>query len=214
MCRRRYICSTVPAPLAPAVAPVRNLDGERWTIGPHYSSSSGNSGIGASRIALGCIWPHITGFSANCSVMTLNRARRAGPNAVEIATSAASLPRALQSDRFGAGYVSHLGHTKPRRGKLQPRAEIHWGWVRWHAYIPQIARAIAGRDVHASAERYSEMGEVPTYADTLLMSFPRGPVIPGILISELNTVVNVLAYRSRSRPTALDVPKQRPGMVR
>ena len=61
------------------------------------------------------------------------------------------------------------------------------------------------------------MGEVPTYADTFLVGisfFRRGPAIPGILISELNTVVNVLAYRLRSRPTALDVPKQRPGMVR
>jgi K+ potassium transporter len=34
-------------------------------------------------------------FSGTCSVMTLNRASRAGPNVVEMATSAASLPRAI-----------------------------------------------------------------------------------------------------------------------
>ena len=39
--------STVPGPLALAVAPVRNPDGERWTVGPYYSSSLGNSEIGA-----------------------------------------------------------------------------------------------------------------------------------------------------------------------
>ena len=54
---------------------------------------------------------------------------------------------------------------------------------------------MTGRDVHAPAERYSEMGEVPTSVDTLLMSFRRGPVIAGMVISELYAVVNVLAYR-------------------
>ena len=38
--------------------------GERWTIGLYYSSSVGNSEIGASQIALGCIWPHISSVPA------------------------------------------------------------------------------------------------------------------------------------------------------
>ncbi len=44
------------------------------------------------------------------------------------------------------------------------------------------------------------MGEVPTYADTLFMSFRRSPVISGMVMSEHYAVVNVLTYRLRSRP--------------
>ena len=79
---------------------------------------------------------------------------------------------------------------------------------------PQIAGTVAGRDVHAPAERYSEVREVPTYANALLMSFRRSPVISGMVVSERYAVMNVLAYRLRSRLTALDAPKHGPRKIR
>jgi hypothetical protein len=58
----------------PGCVPIPNQAVE---ISTFYSGSTStlNFEIGSSQIALGCIWLNITGFSANCSAMTLNPAR-------------------------------------------------------------------------------------------------------------------------------------------
>src|SRR3712207_4130539 len=43
---------------------------------------------------------------------------------------------------------------------LEPGAEIHRSVDRPHADIAEIARAVAGRDVHAAAEGNGEMSEI------------------------------------------------------
>jgi hypothetical protein len=97
---------------------------------------------------------------------------------------------------------------------FKPSAEIHWGRVRWHPNIAEIARAVTGRNIYASAKRYREVGEIPTYSNALLVPFPCGSVASRILISELEALVNVLAHGLRPRPTAVDVIKHGPSMVR
>jgi hypothetical protein len=58
------------------------------------------------------------------------------------------------------------------------------------------------------------MSEIPTYADTLFMSFGRSSVISGVVIAELNAVVNVLTYRLGSRPSLTDAPEHGPRTIR
>jgi hypothetical protein len=91
-------------------------------------------------------------FWDTSSVMTLNRASIAGPNAVEMATSAASLPRAMRIRPIrGRLCRASSTHQRPPQEDLEPRGKVHWGRVRGHANIPEVAGAIAGRDVHAPA---------------------------------------------------------------
>ena len=56
----------------------------------------------------------------------------------------------------------------PSEKDLEPGAEIHWINIDWNADVAEIAGAVAGRDVHAAAERDGEMGEVPADADAFV----------------------------------------------
>src|SRR5450432_173658 len=52
---------------------------------------------------------------------------------------------------------------------LEPGAEIHGRGDRWHADVAQVTGGVAGRNVHASAQRDGEVGEVPADAHALLV---------------------------------------------
>ena len=69
---------------------------------------------------------------------------------------------------------------------LVPRAEIHRGWIGRDADVAEVARAVAGRDVHASGKRHGKMGEIPA---------------------------GVVADRLRPLPAALDTAEELPGEV-
>ena len=58
------------------------------------------------------------------------------------------------------------------------------------------------------------MGEIPTHPHALLMPLPCGPVVAGVVITELNVVMNVLAYGLRPRPTTMYLTEHGPGVVR
>lgn len=67
---------------------------------------------------------------------------------------------------------------------------------------------------HAAAKRHRHMGEIPTHPHALLMPLPCGPVVAGVVITELNVVMNVLAYGLRPRPTTMYLTEHGPGVVR
>src|ERR1700761_3773826 len=97
---------------------------------------------------------------------------------------------------------------------LVPRAEIHRGWIGWNADVAEVARAVAGRDVHASGKRHGKMGEIPADAAPFLVALRRGAVPPGMVVAEFNAVVGVVADRLRPLPASLDAAEERPGQVR
>src|ERR1700733_11455386 len=97
---------------------------------------------------------------------------------------------------------------------LVPRAEIHRGWIGWNADVAEVARAVAGRDVHASGKRHGKMGKIPADAAAFLVALRRGAVTPGMVVAEFNAVVGVVADRLRSLPSAPVAAEERPGEVR
>src|SRR5258708_30028513 len=94
---------------------------------------------------------------------------------------------------------------------LVPRAEIHRGWIGWNADVAEVARAVAGRDVHATGQRRGKMGEVPADAAAFLMTLRRGAVPPRVVVAEFDAVGGVVADRLRSLPSASDAAEERPG---
>ena len=96
---------------------------------------------------------------------------------------------------------------------LEPGAKIHRCWILGHADIPEITRAVAGGNIHAAAERHSEMGKVPADADALGMSFGRSAVAPGVMVAEFDMVMHVVANRLNALPAAIDAAEPRPSKV-
>jgi hypothetical protein len=76
-----------------------------------------------------------------------------------------------------------------------------------------IAGAVAGGNVHASAQRHGEMGKVPAYADALGMSFGRSAVAPGVVVAEFDEVMHVVADRLHALPAAIGAAEPRPGEI-
>jgi hypothetical protein len=101
----------------------------------------------------------------------------------------------------------------PPPSEEEPRAEVHWCRIARYTDIPLLPCAIAGRDIHASAQRYGEMGKVPANTHPLLITLRRGPIASRMVIAELNTTVNILANGLDALPATRDVTKQRPSQV-
>src|SRR5215210_2136193 len=58
---------------------------------------------------------------------------------------------------------------------LEPGAEIHRRRIRRNTDIAEIPRAVASRDIHASAERDGKVREIAAHAEALVVSIPCGP---------------------------------------
>ena len=54
---------------------------------------------------------------------------------------------------------------------LKPCTEIHWCWIAWYTDITKISGAVSRGNVHATAKRYREMGEVSANAYLFAMAF-------------------------------------------
>ncbi len=92
------------------------------------------------------------GASAISSVTTWKRISCVGPKDVEIATSAASRPRAMTM-RPMRGWLCRASKVNQRLSEhFEPGAEVHGGRIAGHADVPEITGAVAGRNVHATAE--------------------------------------------------------------
>src|SRR5580700_10602700 len=68
--------------------------------------------------------------------------------------------------------------------RLEPSGEVHRTVGRRNAYVAEIARAIARRNIHASAEGYSKMGEISADAAPLVQRFPRCSCGARMLVTE------------------------------
>src|SRR6202000_476409 len=105
------------------------------------------------------------------------------------------------------------GKPSPTEEHLEPGAEVHGRRIARYSDVAQIARAIARRNIHAPAQRDRQMSKDATDADPFLMAFGCGAVAPRVLITELNTVVDIVADRLHALPCALDIAEERPGEI-
>src|SRR6266550_2609810 len=96
---------------------------------------------------------------------------------------------------------------------LKPGAEVHRSGISRHADITEISRAIAGGNVHAATQRHSEMGKVPADADTLRVALRGGAVAPGMVVSELNVILDIAADFLHALPAAVDPTESRPRQI-
>src|SRR5438552_3047562 len=76
-----------------------------------------------------------------------------------------------------ATYPRHVvprveGVPPPAKIGLKPAGEIHWAVRRWHADVPEVAGAIAGRNVHAAAERDGEVRVIATHTLAFVEGLP------------------------------------------
>ena len=67
---------------------------------------------------------------------------------------------------------------------LEPCAEVHWRGVCGHSDIPQIAGAVSGWNVHATAKSDRQVREVAANADAFLVPFGRSPIAAGVVVPE------------------------------
>jgi hypothetical protein len=82
-----------------------------------------------------------------------------------------------------------------------------------YADIAEIAGAVSGWNVHGTAKSNRQVREVAANADAFVVPLGGSAVASGVLISEFNTVVNVVTDRLNSLPAASD-PAKHPCLVR
>ena len=144
--------------------------------------------------------------------MTTNFASCAVPKAVEIATSAASRPRAI-TIRPMRGWLLARIERKPAAVQidLEPRAEIHRRGIDGNADIAEIPRAISRRNVHASTQRNGKMCEIPADANAFVMPFRRCAVAARVMIAEADPRVSVVADCLHPLPARRHIAELGPG---
>jgi hypothetical protein len=104
-------------------------------------------------------------------VITLNEIKLAAPKLVEIATSAASLPRGNDNASNSRPIVPCV-ECKPAtfQEHLEPGTKIHRGGVRRNSNVTKVASAISGGDVHTAAQGHSKVRKVTTHTDHFMVS--------------------------------------------
>jgi hypothetical protein len=101
------------------------------------------------------------------------------------------------------GHVSGIeGIPFALQEDLEPGAEVHWRRVPGYTDITKIAGAVAGRVFRATAQRDGQVSKVAADADLLQMSFGRHAVAAGVVVAELDPLMDVIADRLHSLPTA------------
>src|ERR1700722_15074018 len=93
---------------------------------------------------------------------------------------------------------------------LKPSAEVHWGGIARNSDITEVTRAVSCRDVQTSAQRNRKMCEVATHTDALFVSFGGSPIIAGMMIAKLDTVMHIIANCLNPAPAAPGWSKHRP----
>ena len=147
------------------------------------------------------------------SVTILKPGKYRLPNWVEIATSAAHGRGRYDTSNAGDVVPGIKGEPAPLQKHLEPGAEIHRRGVLRNTNVAQVARAISGRNVHATAERDRKMGKIAANPDALFVALRRGSIAAGMMIAELDAAVHVIADGLYALPAAGDRPEQRPGKI-
>ena len=93
---------------------------------------------------------------------------------------------------------------------LQPGAKIPRCGIPGHADIPEITRAVVGGNIHAATQRDSKMGKVSADPDALGMSFGRGAIAPGVVVTKFDVVMHVVADRLHAPPAPIDAAELGP----
>src|SRR6266540_5291267 len=96
----------------------------------------------------------------------------------------------------------------------RPRtSETHWAIGRWHADVPEIAGAIARRNVHAAAERDGEVRVVATHTLAFIEDLPGRHGRARMLVAEGDVAMDEIADRLDARPPRWRLFEEVPGHV-
>src|SRR5258708_3663963 len=99
----------------------------------------------------------------------------------------------------------------PAKIGLEPAGEIHWAIGRWHADVPEIAGAIARRNVHAAAERDGEVRVVATHTLAFIEDLPGRHSRARMLVAEGDVAMDEIADRLDARPPRWRLFEEVPG---
>src|ERR1035438_6710710 len=98
--------------------------------------------------------------------------------------------------------------------RLEPAREVHRRVRRRHADIAEVPRAIASRDVHASAKSNCQMRHVSANPRAFMERFPGCLGWPGKLVPESDLTVHIIADCLHARPTLGRISEQIPCCLR
>src|ERR1035437_10199753 len=93
---------------------------------------------------------------------------------------------------------------------FNPRCKIHRTVRRQRPHVAQVAGAVTRRNIHAAAERDSQVREVATDARTLVERLPSCPGGARFLIVERDMVVDKIADCLNARPSRRGLTESRP----
>src|ERR1019366_218345 len=96
---------------------------------------------------------------------------------------------------------------------LEPAGEIHWTIGRWHADVPEVAGAIARRNIHAATERNGEVREVATHTLTFIKDLPGRHRGARMLVAEGDVAMDEITDRLDARPPWWRLFEEVPGYV-
>src|SRR5580658_1011229 len=96
----------------------------------------------------------------------------------------------------------------PVEEHLEPGAKIHRRRIGGNTDVAQVSGAIAGGDVHAPAQGHREVGKIPADSDPFRVAFRRGAVAPGVMITELDPLVGIVANGLYPLPAAPSAAEQ------
>ena len=101
----------------------------------------------------------------------------------------------------------------PAQIYLKPRAEIHRKRHWRNADVAQISSRIPCRDIEATTEGDREVRKIPANPGAVLKSLACRAIRPGLLIVELDVLMDEITNRLNPRPTFFDRSKAFPGKV-
>jgi hypothetical protein len=142
----------------------------------------------------------------------MGKLRRAkGRRNRDIRRIAASTDKNAADPRMIVTCIKRVPSSTEKR--LEPSAKVHRSRIARYPDIPEIAGTIAGRNVHAAAQRDGEMREIPAHADPFLVAFRRRAIAPRVMVAELDPIVDIIADGLDPLATALNSAELRPGEI-
>ncbi len=120
-----------------------------------------------------------------------------------------------QHAALAGGVVARIEHVPaPAEIDLHPGREIAGAEGRLQADVADVARAVAGGDVHGAAEGDGEMREIAADAAPFGIGPGGGAQVAGVLVVEPDVVVHEVHDGLHAVPAGLGVSEQAPRLVR
>lgn len=150
-------------------------------------------------------------MEASAAFSTLAKLTRGDPEALERVWAEGGrdrdvrgIPTASDEHAANSGRVVARVEGVPAAAEVdfKPGGEVHRRIRWWHTDVSEVARAIAGGNVHAATERHCQMREIPADTLALIEYFPGRFGRVRVLVSKLDVSMHEITDRLNASPAA------------